>query len=236
VPESRGAVTAGEPLEGSNPFSLDAQGIAEEPRPKHVSVKESVFPFRKFPGVDIVLGPEMLSTGEVMGIDDDFPMAFAKSQMAASQDLPREGTVFISVNEHDKRGIVAVARKLRELGFKIVSTAGTARLLTDSGVEAETIRKVQEGRPNLLDLIANDEIAFVINTPSGKGARTDEGRIRAAATARGVVCITTLAAARVAAQAIEALRTRDLRVTALQDRFPRRVVHRSKSHVKQEGL
>jgi carbamoyl-phosphate synthase large subunit len=207
-------------VEGSNPFSLDAQSVTEEPWPKHVSVKESVFPFRKFPGVDIVLGPEMRSTGEVMGIDDDFPMAFAKSQMAASSDLPREGTVFISVNEHDKRGIVAVAKKLRELGFKLVSTAGTARLLADSGVEAEQIRKVQEGRPNVLDLITNDEIALVINTPSGKGARTDEGRIRAAATARGVVCITTLAAARVAVQAIEALRTRELRETALQDRFP----------------
>jgi len=204
----------------ANPFSLDAQGVTEEPQPKHVSVKESVFPFRKFPGVDIVLGPEMLSTGEVMGIDDDFPMAFAKCQMAASSDLPRGGTVFISVNEHDKGGIVSVAKKLCELGFKLVSTAGTARLLAEAGVEAEQVRKVQEGRPNLLDLIANDEIALVINTPSGKGARTDEGRIRAAATARGVVCITTLAAARVAVQAIEALRTRELRVTALQDRFP----------------
>jgi carbamoyl-phosphate synthase large subunit len=206
--------------DGSNPFSLEAQGIGEEPWPKHVSVKESVFPFRKFPGVDIVLGPEMLSTGEVMGIDDDFPMAFAKSQMAASSDLPRAGTVFISVTERDKGGIVAVATKLRELGFKLVSTAGTARLLADAGVEAELIRKVQEGRPNLLDLIANDEIALVINTPSGKGARTDEGRIRAAATARGVPCITTLAAARIAVQAIEALSTRELRVTALQNRFP----------------
>ncbi len=200
--------------------SLPQQGIDSEPWPKHVSVKESVFPFRKFPGVDIVLGPEMLSTGEVMGIDDDFPMAFAKSQLAASSDLPREGTVFVSVNERDKLGIVPVAKKLRELGFKLVSTAGTARLLADAGVEAELVRKVQEGRPNLLDLIANDEIALVINTPSGKGARTDEGRIRAAATARGVPCITTLAAARVAVQAIEVLRTRELRVTALQDRFP----------------
>jgi carbamoyl-phosphate synthase large subunit len=200
--------------------SLADQGIDAEPWPKHTSVKESVFPFRKFPGVDIVLGPEMLSTGEVMGIDDDFPMAFAKSQMAASSDLPLSGTVFVSVNEHDKRGIVAVARRLRDLGFRLVSTSGTGRVLADSGVEAEIIRKVQEGRPNLLDLIANDEIALVINTPSGKGARTDEGRIRAVATARGVPCITTLAAARVAVQAIEALRSRRLRVTALQDRFP----------------
>jgi carbamoyl-phosphate synthase large subunit len=205
-----------------NRFSLEAQGVSEDPSPKHVSVKESVFPFRKFHGVDIVLGPEMLSTGEVMGIDDDFPMAFAKSQMAASSDLPLTGTVFISVRERDKHGILAVARKLSELGFRLVATAGTARMLAETNVEAELVRKVHEGRPNLLDLIANDEIALVINTPSGKGARSDEGRIRAAATAHGVPCITTLAAARAAVQAIEALRARDLRVTALQDRFPAR--------------
>lgn len=199
--------------------SLAEQGVDSEPWPKHVSVKESVFPFRKFPGVDIVLGPEMLSTGEVMGIDDDFPMAFAKSQMAASSELPLTGTVFISVAERDKDAILPVAQKLRDLGFKLVSTAGTARLLADAGVDAELVRKVHEGRPNLLDLIANDSIALVINTPSGKGARSDEGRIRAAATAHGVPCITTLAAARVAVQAIDALRTRELKVSALQDRF-----------------
>jgi carbamoyl-phosphate synthase large subunit len=114
---------------------------------------------------------------------------------------------------------VSVARKLKEMGFRLIATAGTTRALADGDVQSETIRKLQEGRPNLLDLIANDEIALVINTPSGKGARTDEGRIRAAATAQGVPCITTLAAARVAVQAIEALRTRPLRVSALQDRF-----------------
>jgi carbamoyl-phosphate synthase large subunit len=203
-----------------NRFSLDAQGILEDPWPRHVSVKESVFPFRKFPGVDILLGPEMLSTGEVMGIDDDFPMAFAKSQMAASSDLPLTGAVFVSVAERDKHGILPVARKLKELGFRLVSTEGTARMLGDANVATELVRKVHEGRPNVLDLIANDEIALVINTPSGKGARSDEGRIRAAATARGVPCITTLAAARVAVQAIEALRSRELQVSALQDRFP----------------
>jgi carbamoyl-phosphate synthase large subunit len=205
--------------------TLTQQGIESEPWPKHVSVKESVFPFRKFPGVDIVLGPEMLSTGEVMGIDDDFPMAFAKSQMAASSDLPQSGRVFISVAERDKGGIIAVAQKLRDQGFELASTAGTARLLAESGIEAEVIRKVHEGRPNLLDLIANDEIALVINTPSGKGSRSDEGRIRAAATAHGVPCITTLAAARAAVDAIAALNTRELRVTALQDRFPSAALH-----------
>jgi carbamoyl-phosphate synthase large subunit len=199
--------------------TLAEQGIDREPWPHHVSVKESVFPFSKFPGVDIVLGPEMRSTGEVMGIDDDFAMAFAKSQMAASSALPLSGTVFISVAARDKEGILPIARKLTELGLRIVATAGTARVLGEGGVAAEPVRKLQEGRPNLLDLIANDEIALVINTPSGKGARTDEGRIRAAATSHGVPCITTLAAARVAVQAIEALRTRPIRVAALQDRF-----------------
>ncbi|MBI3461813.1 MAG: carbamoyl-phosphate synthase large subunit [Planctomycetes bacterium] len=217
--ERPGVRGAGSTVEDTNPFSLDAQGITEEPWPQHVSVKESVFPFAKFPGVDIVLGPEMRSTGEVMGIDDDFPMAFAKSQLAASSSLPLDGTVFVSVAERDKRSIIPVARKLKEMGFRLVATSGTTRSLTDGGVEAETIRKLQEGRPNLLDLIRNDEIALVINTPSGKGARSDEGRIRAAATAQGVPCITTLAAARVAVQAIEALRTRPIRVSALQDRF-----------------
>jgi carbamoyl-phosphate synthase large subunit len=200
--------------------SLVQQGITEDPWPRHVSVKESVFPFLKFPGVDIVLGPEMLSTGEVMGIDDDFAMAFAKSQIAASSALPQQGTIFVSVNAHDKRGIVPVAQSLKRLGFRLVATPGTARLLGEAGVEAEPIRKLQEGRPNVLDLIANNEISLVINTPSGKGARTDEGRIRAAATAAGIPCITTLAAARVAARAMEAARHRPLQVMALQDRFP----------------
>jgi carbamoyl-phosphate synthase large subunit len=200
--------------------TLDELGITEDPTPRHFSVKESVFPFIKFPGVDIVLGPEMRSTGEVMGIDDDFALAFAKSQTAASSELPTSGTIFVSVTDRDKLGIIPVAKRLRELGFHLVSTAGTARVLHQHGVEAQMVRKLQEGRPNILDLLANNEIALVINTPSGKGARTDEGRIRAAATARGVPCITTLAAARVAVLAIEALRRGELRVSALQDRFP----------------
>jgi carbamoyl-phosphate synthase large subunit len=216
---SHPATTQANGSSSPQPYSLQAQGVSGDPWPKHVSVKESVFPFRKFYGVDIVLGPEMLSTGEVMGIDDDFPMAFAKSQMAASSDLPLTGTVFISVSERDKHGVLPVARKLKELGFRLVATAGTARMLAETSIDADLVRKVHEGRPNLLDLIANDAIALVINTPSGKGARSDEGRIRAAATAHGVPCITTLAAARAAVQAIEALRNRELKVTALQDRF-----------------
>jgi carbamoyl-phosphate synthase large subunit len=200
--------------------SLDEQGVFDEPWPKHVSVKESVFPFVKFAGVDIVLGPEMRSTGEVMGIDDDFPTAFAKSQMAANSALPLEGTAFVSVAERDKRAVVPVAKRLAEMGFQIVATAGTARVLREAGVPAEQVRKLREGRPNILDKLANGEVSLVINTPSGKGARTDEGKIRAAATARGVTCITTIAAARAAVDAIAALRQRPIEVKALQDRLP----------------
>jgi len=199
--------------------SLDEQGIVEDPWPTHYSVKESVFPFVKFPGVDIVLGPEMRSTGEVMGIDNDFAMAFAKSQIAAGSDLPLEGTIFVSVADQHKPAIVPIAKRLVELGYKLVCTAGTARVLEANGVECRRIRKVQEGRPNVLDMLANDEIALIVNTPSGKGARTDEGRIRAAATARGVPVITTISAARVAVMAIEALRRGKIEVSALQDRF-----------------
>ena len=200
--------------------TLDELGVTEDPWPKHFSVKESVFPFIKFPGVDIVLGPEMRSTGEVMGVDDDFAMAFAKSQIAAGSDLPLEGTIFVSVADPHKEAVVSIARRLTELGYSLVATAGTARVLEHHGIPCRRVRKLQEGRPNVLDLMANDEIALVINTPSGKGARTDEGRIRAAATARGIPCITTIAAARVAVLAIEALRRGELSVSCLQERFP----------------
>jgi carbamoyl-phosphate synthase large subunit len=182
-------------------------------------VKESVFPFSKFAGVDIILGPEMRSTGEVMGIDDDFPMAFAKSQMAASSPLPVSGTIFVSVADVDKLEVIPIARELAELGYKLTSTRGTARTLRQAGIEVEEIPKIQEGRPNLLDLMKNDQVALVINTPSGKGFRTDEGRIRSSAVARGVTAITTLAAAHAAVKACRALKERKLTVTALQDRF-----------------
>src|SRR5262249_36714457 len=163
-------------------------------------VKESVFPFNKFPGVDILLGPEMRSTGEVMGIDDTFPLAFAKSQMAASNALPEPDHryVFVSVAERDKPEVVPVARALTEMGYRLLATRGTARTLQAAGIAVQELPKPQEGRPNLKDYLKNEQVALVINTPSGKGARTDEGEIRAGAVASGVSCITTLAAAHAA--------------------------------------
>ena len=197
--------------------TLADQGIDAEPVPAFVSVKESVFPFAKFPGVDIVLGPEMRSTGEVMGIDTDFAAAFAKSQLAASNNLPSSGTVFVSVAARDRKGIVPIAARLAALGYTLMCTEGTALTLAEQGISVATVRKIQEGRPNLLDHLANGQIALIINTPSGKGARTDEGRIRASAVSHGVPCITTLAGARAAVAALERVRQGDLNVYALQD-------------------
>jgi carbamoyl-phosphate synthase large subunit len=199
--------------------TLDELGAVEEAVPRHFSVKESVFPFNKFPGVDIILGPEMRSTGEVMGIDDSFPMAFAKSQLAASSALPSGGTVFISVADRDKAEIVPIARALAGMGYRLISTQGTAGALRAGGIAVQAVPKVQEGRPNVVDLMKNRQIALVINTPSGKGARTDEGKIRAAAVAHGVTCITTIAAAHAAVDACRALRERELIVCSLQERF-----------------
>jgi carbamoyl-phosphate synthase large subunit len=199
---------------------LDELGVFEEVVPRHFSVKESVFPFNKFPGVDIILGPEMRSTGEVMGIDDRFPMAFAKSQLAASAPLPSSGKVFVSVADRDKGEVVPVARQLTEMGYQLVSTRGTANVLRAAGIAVEELPKIQEGRPNLIDFMMNDEIALVINTPSGRGARTDEGKIRSTAVIRGVTCITTLAAAQAAVEACKAVKQHEWTVCALQDRYP----------------
>jgi carbamoyl-phosphate synthase large subunit len=199
--------------------TLDELGLYEEVMPRHFSVKESVFPFNKFQGVDIILGPEMRSTGEVMGIDDSFPMAFAKSQLAANSALPRSGTVFISVADRDKPDVIPVARALAGLGYRLISTRGTTKALRAAGIDIEEVPKIQEGRPNLIDFMKNDQVVLVINTPSGKGARTDEGKIRASAVQHGVTCITTLAAAYAAVEACRALSQRELTVAALQDRF-----------------
>jgi carbamoyl-phosphate synthase large subunit len=182
-----------------------------------VSVKESVFPFAKFPGVDIVLGPEMRSTGEVMGIAPDFPAAFAKSQVAASSRLPAGGTAFVSVARRDRQAVVPIARRLAAMGFNLLGTGGTAQVLREQGIAVEVVRKIHEGRPNVIDFLANGSIAMIVNTPSGKGARTDEGRIRAAAVSHGVPCITTINGARAAVAAMERLRAGTLEVYALQD-------------------
>lgn len=198
--------------------SLLEQGITREPVPKHTSVKESVFPFSRFLGVDIILGPEMRSTGEVMGISDGFAMAFAKGQLAASTNLPSEGTVFISMADVYKDMIIEPARRLIELGYKIVSTSGTARVLKDAGLEVSTVKKLKEGRPNLLDMMANQEVQFIFNTPSGKGSRTDEGKIRSASVSYGVTCVTTIPGCLAVVKALEALAADPTpQVRALQD-------------------
>ena len=200
--------------------TLAELGHTEDPVPSHVSVKESVFPFAKFTGVDIVLGPEMKSTGEVMGISERFSIAFAKGQLAAGVVLPTEGKIFLSVASRAKEKVVDLARRLEALGYQLIATSGTARGLQEEGIAVEVVRKIQEGQPNLLDYLDNDEVRLILNTPSGKGARTDEGRIRAAAVQSGVPCITTIEAADACVKAMEALREEELNVQALQDRFP----------------
>ncbi|MGC9453983.1 MAG: ATP-grasp domain-containing protein, partial [Phycisphaerae bacterium] len=204
--------------------SLESLGVTEPQRPRHTSVKESVFPFTKFPGVDVILGPEMRSTGEVMGVDMSFSLAFAKSQMAAGVGLPVEGTVFLSVCDADKPSAVAIAQRLAAMGFDIVATAGTYAAISDAGVRARRIPKLQEGRPNIADMITNREVQMLINTPTRRGPATDEGRIRAMATLYEVPLITTLTAARAAVDGIAALRAgaagNGWGVRPLQDYFP----------------
>ena len=196
-------------------------GVLHEPIPAHVSVKESVFPFRKFVGVDIVLGPEMRSTGEVMGVSERFSIAFAKGQLAAGVVLPERGKkIFLSVSKRHKDQIAGIASRLHELGYPLMATRGTASRLEEAGIPVELVKKIAEGHPNLLDHLIDGRISLVMNTPSGKGARTDEGRIRAAAVQHGVPCITTFQAAEAVVVAMEALREEDMKVESLQDRFP----------------
>jgi carbamoyl-phosphate synthase large subunit len=198
---------------------LKSLGLTEEPIPSHVSVKESVFPFRKFVGVDIVLGPEMRSTGEVMGIADNFPIAFAKSQLAAGVTLPESGRVFVSVSSNHKDRAVEIGRELHEMGYTVLATVGTAKRLEAENIPVQRVKKIIEGHPNLIDHMKNEGVDLIMNTPSGKGARTDEGTIRATAVQQGIPCITTIQAAEAAVQAIKALRSQEMDVQALQDRF-----------------
>jgi carbamoyl-phosphate synthase large subunit len=179
-----------------------------------------VCPFPKYAGVDNVLGPEMQSTGEVMGVSERFSIAFAKGQLAAGVVLPTSGQIFISVTARHKEAVVDLGRRLATLGFDLLATDGTARRLEEADIRVERVRKIAEGRPNLLDYLNDGKVSLVLNTPSGKGARTDEGRIRAAAVQHGVPCITTIQAAEAAVKAMEALREEEMSVQALQDRFP----------------
>ena len=195
-------------------------GFTEEVEVKHFSVKKPVFPFNKFPGTDIILGPEMRSTGEVMGIDEDLGQALLKAQLAASQKLPATGRIFVSVKDSDKREIVSIAKRFESQGFTIVATRGTHKVLVRNGIAAELVNKIKEGRPNVLDLLKNREIALVVNTPSGKGPRTDEATIRSVAVHADIPCITTIAGATAAASAIEAQKRQGITVRALQEYFP----------------
>jgi carbamoyl-phosphate synthase large subunit len=192
-------------------------GFTREVIPAHVSVKEAVFPFIKFPDVDTLLGPEMKSTGEVMGIDETFGKAFAKAQVAAGTLLPRTGTAFVSIRDEDKEGILSAVRDLFACGFRIIGTRGTVDFLTRNGIPAEEILKINEGRPHAADLIKNGEIDLVINTPLGAQSKADSYYIRRTALVYNIPYFTTLAAARAAAQAIRALISEDLAVRSLQE-------------------
>jgi carbamoyl-phosphate synthase large subunit len=197
--------------------TLKELGFTGSVRPGHISVKEAVFPFSRFPGVDIILGPEMKSTGEVMGIDSSFGMAFAKSQLAAGFRLPLEGRVFISVHDLHKEGIVPIARTFQEMGFQLAGTRGTAAYLHDHGVHVWPVLKVSEGRPNVLDHLKNGDIQLMINTSVGRRSSTDATAIRRGALLYDIPYSTTLAGARATSEAIRALRERDWDVAPLQD-------------------
>ncbi len=192
-------------------------GLGTEPSVHGRFVKASVFPFVKFPAQDPILGPEMRSTGEVMGVAPEFGIAFAKAQMAAGVPLPLAGTAFLSVNENDKANLLPVARGLRELGFRLVATLGTAAYLREQGLDCATVYKVLEGRPNVVDLMKNGEINLIVNTPLGRESYFDEKALRRNATQRGIPLITTLSAAHAVVAAIRALRAESMEVRALQD-------------------
>ena len=197
--------------------TLKELGFTREVEVPHVAVKESVFPFSRFPGVDAILGPEMKSTGEVMGIDSTFGMAFAKSQIAAGTILPASGKIFLSVNNKDKRQIVFLAKELEHLGFTIVATGGTAAVLKNNDITVTVLPKIYEGRPNVIDLMKNREIAMIINTSSGKKTREDTAVIRSTAVFHSVPLVTTLSGAQAAVNAIKAVKTGDWSVKTIQE-------------------
>jgi carbamoyl-phosphate synthase large subunit len=199
--------------------TLTDLGFTKDLEVAGVFVKSPVFPFVRFPGVDTLLGPEMKSTGEVMGGSTGFGVAFAKAQLSVGQRLPEQGTAFVSVNNHDKPNLLPIARDLAELGFRLVATRGTAAYLRSHGLEVDVVFKVNEGRPNIADEIVNRTIALVINTPLGRDSFFDDRAVRRAATLHEVPCITTLTGAAAAVEAIRALREQGLGVRALQDYY-----------------
>jgi carbamoyl-phosphate synthase large subunit len=208
-------VMAGEKLAD---FGLDKMPAASGGA-RHIAVKEAVFPFARFPGVDVILGPEMKSTGEVMGLDSDFGRAFAKSQLAAGVRLPQAGTVFVSVRDHDKPLIIWAVRRLVGFGFKVVATRGTAAFLETAEVPVEIINKVLEGRPHIVDAMKSGQIDLVFNTTEGAQAIADSFELRHTALTNEIPYYTTVAGANAAVQAIQALKTGTLAVAPLQSYF-----------------
>jgi len=197
--------------------TLESLGLTEERIPAHIAVKEAVLPFHKFPGTDTILGPEMRSTGEVMGIDSDFGRAFAKGELGAGELLPLSGTVFVSMNDRDKVPVISVVKDLLDLGFSVMATDGTRRVLREHGLNIELVLKLHEGRPHVLDAIKNQKIQLIITTPSGGEAATDGRLIRRSALAYKIPIVTTIAGAKATAAAIRALQSQPLDVKALQD-------------------
>jgi carbamoyl-phosphate synthase large subunit len=198
--------------------TLDELGVTDRPAPSHYSVKESVFPFNKFPGVDILLGPEMRSTGEVMGVGENFGEAFAKAQLSAGTPLPDKGRLFVSVNDRDKPAAVALARRFAELGFEIAATRGTAEAIRAAGLAVKVIFKVNEGRPNAVDLLKAGSLNLIVYTgTTGAHAFADEKAIRRNAVTHRIPCITTISGARAAVEAIASRRRDPIRVWSLQE-------------------
>ncbi len=197
--------------------TLEELNFTQEVIPSHIAVKEAVLPFNKFPGTDTILGPEMRSTGEVMGIDKDFGRAFAKAELAAGEQLPLEGQVFVSMNDRDKTTCVPVIQEFIDMGFTVVATDGTRRILKEHGLNVELILKLHEGRPHVLDAIKNRKIQLIINTPSGEEAQTDARLIRRSALTYKIPIITTIAGAKATAAAIRSLQTTDLDVQVIQE-------------------
>jgi carbamoyl-phosphate synthase large subunit len=197
--------------------TLKELGFTEEVWPKYWAVKESVFPFNRFHGQDILLSPEMRSTGEVMGLDADLGVAYAKSQMAANAPLPLKGKVFISVNDRDKQQVAEIARDYVNLGFELVATGGTAAVLEQAGLKVERIHKISEGRPNAVDFMKNKELQLIVNTPAGQTPRADEVKIRTTAVYTGTPIMTTLSGAKAAALGIAALRKSGYAVKTVQE-------------------
>ena len=212
--------------------TLKGLGMTGEVEISHLAVKEAVFPFDKFPGVDVILGPEMKSTGEVMGIDEDFGLAYAKAQMSSNNRIPTSGTIFISVKDQDKSHIIEIARKLKDLKFRLVATRGTANYLQNAGITVEMINKLTEGRPHIVDMIKNGQINFIINTPEGAQSQKDSMYIRRSALQYRVPYTTTISGARAVIMAVEMLLKKELNIKSIQEYHKRRDYYGKKADIR----